>query len=293
MPTEDITIIGAGPAGIATAIQLTRWGLEPLLLEKDRAGGLLVNANLVENYPGFPEGVSGAALASLFISQLERVGGTIRFEQVTELDYRQNFLIKTADREFESRIVVVASGTKPRTYREIAIPKDAAHKVFYEVHPIAEVKGKRIVIIGAGDAAFDYALNLARENRVTILNRGTRRKCIPLLRERAGRTEAITYLEKSPPSSITNSGDHVLVSGQNAGGYWELEADYVILAIGREPWLDFISGEVEESASGLEGEGRLHFVGDVKNDIYRQASIAVGDGVHAAMKICRMLEGAS
>ena len=111
MMTEDVIVIGAGPAGIAAAIQLRRFGLDPLLLERDRLGGLLVNANLVENYPGFPEGIRGAELVKLFEAQLRRVGVSISVEEATALDYSDGFLIQTPRRRLTARIVVIASGT--------------------------------------------------------------------------------------------------------------------------------------------------------------------------------------
>ena len=144
MKIEDVIIIGAGPAGIAAAIQLRRYGLTPVLLEKDHIGGLLVNANLVENYPGFPQGISGVELVKLFQSQLELTGVTVSFEEVLHLDYDESFIIRTSQRELRSRIAVVASGTWPR---QAEFPPEAADRIFYEVSPIAGVEHKKIVII--------------------------------------------------------------------------------------------------------------------------------------------------
>ncbi|PIU56519.1 MAG: hypothetical protein COS88_02725 [Chloroflexi bacterium CG07_land_8_20_14_0_80_51_10] len=289
MKIEDVTIIGAGPAGIATAIQLKRYGLEPLLLEKGHIGGLLVNANLVENYPGFPQGISGMDLVNLFKAQLERAGVTVNFEEVLQLDYDDFFTIETPQRKLYSRIVVIASGTQPR---EFDFPSEVSDRVFYEVYPIASVEGERIAIIGAGDAAFDYALNLSRKNEIAILNRGEKRRCLPLLWERTKSSPQITYHEKAEISGIEKAGNEIILQCNTPNGKQKFQANYVIFAIGRTAQLDYLSARLRERTSELEEQGLLCLVGDVKNDIYRQTSIAVGDGVHAAMKICAKIEEA-
>lgn len=291
MKVEDVVIIGAGPAGIAAAIQLKRFGLDPVVLEKSYIGGLLVNANLVENYPGFPLGIPGLALAKLFEAQLECTGVSVSVEEVMELDHDGSFILKTSRRELGSRFVVVASGTHPKTFEGIETHGDVSAKVFHEVYPIADVQGKKIAIIGAGDAAFDYALNLSRENSVSILNRTDRLKCLPLLWERAARVPRIIYSENVGLSMIANDRDGLVLSGKSPAGAWGLEVDYAIFAIGRKPHLDFLSERLKVKAERLESEGLLHFVGDVKNDIFRQTSIAVGDGVRAAMRICQTFRG--
>ncbi|NQT74253.1 MAG: NAD(P)/FAD-dependent oxidoreductase [Chloroflexi bacterium] len=289
MKTEDVTIIGAGPAGIATAIQLKRWGLDPLLLEAGHIGGLLVNANLVENYPGFPDGISGSELVKRFEAQLIMVGVVPHFEEVLDLDHDDHFILKTSEREFRSKFVVIASGTQPRAFDSINIPEEVSERVLYEVYPIANVEGKKIVIIGAGDAAFDYALNVSYRNEISILNRGAKRKCLPLLWERAEHSLRIEYFENTALSGIESRDSGMVLYCVDPQRSWEVRADYVIFAIGRKPQLNFLSQRLRERVDELEGEGKLYFVGDVKNDLYRQISIATGDGVRAAMRICRIL----
>lgn len=286
MKLEDVAIVGAGPAGVAAALQLKRFGFEPVVFEREHIGGLLVNAHLVENYPGFPEGIRGADLAKLFEAQLRRVGVSVRFEEVIALDYTDVFRIQTSRRLFTSRIVVIASGTRHRLLEGITIAGNAASRILFEVHPIAEAEGKTVAIVGAGDAAFDYALNLSRRNRVIVLNRTARRRCLPLLWERARRIPQISYRENAVLTAVGENGERLSLTGTQPGGTWELEADYVILAIGRIPRLDFLSEGLKARMARLEEEGRLYQIGDVKNGLYRQVSIAVGDGVRAAMSIC-------
>ena len=110
MPLEPVIIIGAGPAGLATALQLKRYGITARLLERDAIGGLLRNANLVENYPGFPKGISGLALVRLFEKQASVAAVDVTHEAVTELAYESDcFQVKTAAHSYHSPIVVIAS----------------------------------------------------------------------------------------------------------------------------------------------------------------------------------------
>ena len=114
---EKLTIIGAGPAGISAAIQLKRHGIDPLLLEKGNVGGLLRNAWSVENYPGFPEGISGQELVRLFEEQLKKTNVRTVFEEVLSLDMKNGtFLLETPSRTFSSEKVVLATGTKPKEF---------------------------------------------------------------------------------------------------------------------------------------------------------------------------------
>ncbi len=288
MRAEDVVIIGAGPAGMATALQLRRYGIEPLLLEKNHTGGLLLNAHLVENYPGFPEGIGGPQLVQLFEAQLERARQKVTCEEVLELDYVNNFTVKTSLRLLHSRFVVIASGTRPK---KVSFSGEAPDRVLYEITSIVGVAGQKIVIVGAGDAAFDYALNLSRQNEVTILNKSQKVKCLPLLQKRARESARIEYRESTTVDSVRSAGNGLVLSCRSPEGQWELGADYAIFAIGRMPELGYIAPSLKDRAPALEESRLLYRVGDVKNDIYRQTSIAVGDGVRAAMMIYRRLKG--
>ena len=289
MGIETVTIIGAGPSGLAAAIQLKRYGINPLLLEADAVGGLLKNANLVENYPGFPGGIKGTDLVDLFRQQAEETGVRVTFERVITLDHREGrFFIETDQAAYRSKRVVIASGTEARRFMDFEIPGDLAGKVFFEVHLLRDAQEKRIAIVGAGDAAFDYGLNLAGRNDITILNRGSEVKCLPLLWQRAAQKPRITYRHDTHIqriSSIPNS--QILLQLSSPAGESSLVIDYLLGAVGRDPCLGYLSGALRERSSQLVEEGTLYFIGDVKNDIYRQTGISVGDGVLAAMQIYR------
>ncbi len=276
-----MAIVGGGPAGIAAAIQLTRYDITPLVFEKERLGGLLRNANLVENYPGFPKGVPGPELVELFKRQLRESGTYPILEEVIGIETSADeFHLRTTDGEYRAWCVVIASGTRPKPWDGPPLPPELTERVQSEVYPLRHLRNRHIVVIGAGDAAFDYALNLARANDVTILNRGSRVRCLPVLERRASGEPRISYHAETSPTQITSSeGGRLLVQCTVKGEVRTFEADHLLLAISREPDLDFIATEV------LENNDRLYPIGDVVNGSCRQTAIAVGDGIRTAMRI--------
>lgn len=290
--TEDVIIIGAGPGGLATALQLKRYGIVPLVFERDQIGGLLLNANLVENYPGFPGGIPGPKLVQLFVDQVHDLSIRIVHEKVEKLDYIENkFQVTTNLQTYQSKTVVIASGTKPQQLSDIMIPVDLKDQVFYDVYPLLNLRGQRIAIIGAGDAAFDYALNLAKSNNIMIINRGEKTSCLPLLWERAQSTPHIQYYQNTRISELFMTPDkNMALECSTPKGHETLIVDFLVCAIGRVPQLDFVSGQFAKKAIQLESTGDLYYVGDVVKGLYRQTAIAVGDGIFTAMKIYNRLK---
>ena len=291
MDINDVVIIGGGPAGLSTAIQLKRYGIEPILLEKDEIGGLLRNANLVENYPGFPEGITGPQLIKLFEKQLKNTMVKVHFEEVLELDYRNEvFFVNTNQRVVTCHIVVIASGTKPRRLSDINMSKDFEDRIFYEIYPLTQGAKEKIAIIGSGDIAFDYALNLSKKNGVIILNKGQRVKCLPLLWKKAMESEKITYKENTQVKKIKYHNEGLILMCYNTVGDWEVLVSCLVVAIGREPYLDFLSDKIRKNLKKLQKTKVLYMIGDVKNDNHRQTAIAVGDGIKSAMEIYREIK---
>jgi thioredoxin reductase (NADPH) len=292
MKIEDVIIIGAGPSGIAAAIQLRRYGVNAVVLEKDMIGGLLRNANLVENYPGFPRGISGPELIGLFKTQLDKWYIDITHDTVTNLDFADDlFDVTCAQSLYKARVVMVATGTKPKEITDLPVHDNVKNRILYEVYHLLDKKDLRIAIVGAGDAAFDYAINLANANQVTILNRGEEVRCLPLLYDRAMAMDKIRYVANVRIEKI----DGAAVNGLTIDCYHlnkslRLSVDYLVFAIGREPQLNFLSREFKAMMKNLEDRGLLYFAGDIKNAIYRQTAIAVGDGIMAAMKIYEKLK---
>jgi thioredoxin reductase (NADPH) len=288
MNLQSVAIIGAGPSGIAMGIQLKRYGMEAVIFEKDQPGGLLKNANLVENYPGFPGGISGPELVELMVNQFMDSRITLIPEEVTSLDFKGDaFVLRTSKRRYQFQWVAVASGTRPIKASKAEVSTRAEQVIHYEVYPILKEKWKKIVIIGAGDAAFDYALNLAWQNEVTILNRTASLAALPVLVERARNHPNITYQQNIAISSmdLDKSGSRVDLLCTSPAGMRKISTDHLIFAIGREPSTQYFSKTVLDGKEQLISGGRLFMIGDVKNEIFRQTAIAVGDGVLAAMKL--------
>ena len=288
----EVIIIGAGPAGLAAAIQLRRYGIEPLLFERDVTGGLLHNANLVENYPGFPGGVTGPELVRLMVEQADQAGVQVTFEAVTSLSYIEPlFQATTPQNTYQARRAVIATGTQSRRITDFPIPPHLQDRVLYEVFPLLRVHNRKMAIIGGGDAAFDYALNLSKHNQVTILNRSPQPRCLPLLWQRVSSVDTITYRQEiAVVKLIDTSTEGLLLECRTVDGVEWLGADYLIGAIGREARLDFLSGIMRDNITALEQRGSLYLIGDVTNGIFRQTAIAVGQGVQAAMRIFQVLE---
>lgn len=283
MNTKAI-ILGAGPAGLAAAIQLQRSGLQPLVLEANRPGGLLWNANLVENYPAFPQGIPGPELVCRMLDQATQLGVRILPAAATSLSWQEGrFQVTTRQAEFTADYLVIATGTRPRLFTDFAIPPELSTRVGYEVYPLRHWRSKTIAIVGAGDAAFDYALNLAQHNFVLVLNRSTEHRGLPLLWQRLHQHPAIHYHTQVQIRELQPlPGGRIRLKCENLG---DLTVDYLLGALGREPAVDFIGPEFQQQTAGCETEGRMFWIGDVVNGRYRQTAIAVGDGLRAAMKI--------
>ncbi|HBG48905.1 MAG TPA: hypothetical protein DDW90_05280 [Cyanobacteria bacterium UBA9971] len=342
MNHSKVAIIGAGPAGISCAVQLKRYGIEPVLFEKKQIGGLLRNANLVENYLGFENGISGKDLVEKFKTNLKISDITPILSEVKKISFTEGiFRLETTNGLFTSKILVIASGTKPRELNTFchlkhschperskgsvqlintttvqkwtdssAMPQNDNKKIFYEIAdlPKKDYSGKKFAIIGAGDTAFDYAINLVNNYKVSevvILNRSDKAKCLPLLEKRAEETGKIKHIKNIQVDLISQP---VIASDQRERGNLSIvknsqsirllrrctprnddsiimDTDYIIVAIGREENRDFLNENLTKNSSDLQNQELLYFIGDVANGSYRQSSIATGDGIKAAMKI--------
>lgn len=278
-------VIGAGPAGIAAAVQLKRHDIDPLIFEAERVGGLLRNANLVENYPGFPSGITGPALVRLLERHLERSGVTLLAQRIERVSLGDRvFRLETDHRTYTADYVIIATGTVPKTpdWRGFGEIKE---RTSHEIAGLGRLRDQSIAIIGAGDAAFDYALSLARHNQVWIINRGKRRKCLPLLWRRARRAARINYLDDRTIQTLRLQDGRVQIRFR--GRKAPVLADQLVCAIGRIPNRECLSGIAPSRQDRLARSGRLLLVGDVHNGYRRQTAIAVGEGIAAAMRVAR------
>jgi len=292
---QTIAIIGGGPAGMACAIQLKRYGLNPVIFEKNRLGGLLHNANLVENYAGFPAGIAAVNLIKKFTEHINRLSIEVKIEKIFLVEEQNGMFRLTTnnDKIYNVETLVVASGTRPKFVQEFENRPSLDGHIFYEIAVLKNLSGKKIGIIGTGDAAFDYALNLAGDNhKVQIFNRGQSIKSIPLLIERVHAKSSITYHPNHQLIDIIKSKNnpHQIVASFNVNNSTvNYLLEYIIFATGRKPSLAFLSDEIKNNLDNLYSSKKLFLIGDVKNEIFRQVSIATGDGVRAAMEIYKTM----
>jgi thioredoxin reductase (NADPH) len=294
---NDVAIVGAGPAGISASIYLKRAGFEPLVIERDEVGGLLLNANLVENYPGFSPGVSGEHLVKLFTEQFESLGIEIKKAEVLGIrPENEGFTIHTSDGDFLARSVIVATGTAPLDIG-IDCSKDLIGKrIFFEVkHIPSPRKGKRFAVLGSGDGAFDYALNLANDDcHVRIIMRSDKPKCLKLLEERVSESPRIEVIADTELVAVREEKDILVLGCVQGTKTVEFDSDYLLIACGRVPNLApvrSILGENEGAAGVVTEVPGLFIAGDVRSGDHRQVGIAVGDGINAAMSAVSYLEG--
>ena len=314
---RSVVIVGSGPAGTAAAIQLARCGRSPLLIERRAVGGLLHNAHRVENYPGLPRPLSGPALCKRLSDHLERLGVTPLRDEVVEIaplqdDGCERFLLRLASGDaLTARTVIVATGTRPVTGLVPGEAGAAGQRIFHEIRDAIEAglcrSGARAAILGGGDCAYDYALNLTERGlTVTLLRRGPPR-ALGLLLERCAAAYGVRELAPCRITECRASMDRgearglvlrLAGAGPLAGADLpdRLEADLLLVACGRTPEdsvLAGLPGYPDRTPPGM------HRVGDLVRGDFRQAVIAAGDGLAAAMAVERALseshstEGAS
>ncbi len=286
MNFSEVIIIGAGPAGLSAAIQLKRYEMDVIVFEKDEVGGLLRNANLVENYPGFPKGINGTRLVRLFKEQFQNNDLEIIKKKVLKIKRDEHqFIVETKHDKYFTNNLIIASGTKPKIFNSFEISENSKPFIYYDTHSLLKEKNKTIVIVGAGDAAFDYSLNLGKNNEIILLNRSEEIKSLPLLWERIKINKSINYFSNSEINGIKWTGSILEINVVESGKSKIIFADYLVFAIGREPELSFLQkNNIEELEKFIKQEA-LYVIGDVKNGLYRQTSISVGEGIKAAMKI--------
>ena len=282
--------------GDSAAIYLNRAGLDPLLLEEDEIGGLLTRAYQIENYPGFPNGITSDRLVELLQEHLRSVGGTMMRSKVRRISGDRNtFSIETSCENLRSRAVIVATGTTANGPIIEGSDELKGRRVFYDLLDLLAVKSTNddIVVYGGGDAAFDQGLNLrSRGHDVTILCH-SRAHCLPLLRRRANAWN-INLVEGQEITKVTE-GQNLRLMLDNGT---DMETDRLLIACGRRPRLDILDPSLF-TMCGVNGQVirprtvGLFLAGDVVANGRRQIGIAVGSGMSSAMLAERYLRGHS
>ncbi len=289
-----ISLIGGGPACASAAVQLKRSGQDILLITKN-VGGTIRNANVIENLIGFPNGIEGERYANLLEKQLRLLDIPILKEEVTSIQQIKNdyYSIKTLENEIISKFLIIGSGASP-IKMEIDGEDQAFQmkKLFYEISHVKNISENwRVIIVGSGDVAYDYAMNLSNKvSSIVIVHRSSKSKALSLLQERVKKKENIEIVRERIPSSINVNSQSLDLVVKTENKFEILTGDLLLIAIGKTRNLSFLSPSLQSKISTSLSNPTLFLIGDVKNINFRQISIAQGNGVQTAMEIVKRLE---
>jgi len=280
-----VAVIGAGPAGIAASIQLARAGHDVTVFEPASIGGNLWNAGFVENYPGYPGGITGRNLAGLMEEQFGEREFAVRNVPVTEVRKTETGYLVISDKEENCDGVVVCSGTRPK---KAGFPgEEELAEAGLLRYGIAGMKnwpeGGDALVVGGGESSMDLALSLAEMGlKVTLLHRSDLRGIKHLL-DNVAEEENITMLRGSVAGTRQHS-EKAVVGLETEAGKEEKAYDLVLVAVGRESSLPTLVG-----IDPLNPPPGFRIAGDAKHGGLGQTAMAVGDGVRAAMEVGREL----
>jgi len=293
----DVIIIGGGPAGFTSGIYTSREKLNTLLLEKSMCGGLPAITDLIENYPGFPEGISGMELVSRFRRQAEKFGVNIReYEGVQSIIPGDGVIrVRTENGEYITRTVIIATGGLPR---KINVPGETEY-IGKGVSYCATCDGPfyrdaEIAVIGGGDAAIQEAIFLTKfARKVTVIHRRDKLRASPILQQRAFANEKIDFLWDSVPVEIAGEElvKSITVKNVKTGQFDALNVEGVFIFIGWNPNTGFVRDLLKLDEAGhiitdtylrtnIEG---IFAVGDVRSKKFRQIAEACGDATVGAL----------
>ncbi|MFC1628180.1 NAD(P)/FAD-dependent oxidoreductase [Gemmatimonadota bacterium] len=296
MRTEQVVIIGAGPAGCAAAVQCARLGVKPSLLDRTgRPGGLLANAWSVENYPGI-EPTDGRGMVIHLKGFLDRFDIRIERNSVDGISTDGgHYLVGTDGGDILARAVIVATGTRPILLDVPGAEDLQEKKLWYEITGLLEREPEpgHIAVVGAGEAALDYSLSLVGAGGpVTLLVRGAALRACRRLIEAVEASQTITPLFGIEVERLESTEGGVSVRFSRADERNTLDCDGVVVAIGREPaTTDLLKDfQVEQRVSIHTSYCGLFITGDARLGALGQAGIAVGDGLEAAMAAVSVVE---
>jgi len=306
--TEDVVIIGSGPAGLTAAIYTARANLRPLVIEgeaigTDLPGGQLMATTEVENFPGFVDGILGPDLMANMRSQAERFGARYVTRRAVEVDLKATPKRITYDGgEFTARAVIIATGAKA-----LLLGLESERRLMgYGVSTCATCdgfffRGQDIVVVGGGDSALEEATFLTRfADSVTLVHRRDALRASKIMQDRAFANPKITFLWNSEVAEVL--GDEKVtglrIRSTKDGTESELPVTGVFVAIGHDPRSDLFTGQlatddegyllVDQPSTRTAIEG-VFACGDVVDHTYRQAVTAAGTGCAAALDAERWL----
>jgi len=303
MERYDVIIIGGGPAGLTAGLYTLRAGLKSLLLERGALGGQMANATLVENYPGFPEGIAGSELGSLMHQQAVKYGLEVVTTEVTGISQVQpHYSISTTEGSLEASAVIIAAGSEYRKLEVAGEERLSGHGVSY----CATCDGfffrnREVAVVGGGDTAITDALELSQHaSKVYVIHRRDQLRAGKALQERAFAHPKLEFIWDTVVEEV--SGDKVLEelklrhakTGQKSG----LKVSGVFVAVGLMPnsrgffnilELDDAGYIVTDETMATSAPG-IFAAGDIRRNSPRQIAAAVGDGVTAAMSAFKYVQ---
>src|SRR3989475_1741813 len=304
--TRKVVIIGSGPAGFTAAIYAARANLAPLMFTGFQWGGQLMLTTLVENYPGFVDGIDGPPLMEHLKSQAKRFGAEMVGDDVTEVDLgRRPFRVTAGDTTVEALTVIIATGASAKL---IGLASEAK-LMGRGVSTCATCDGfffkdQNIMVVGGGDSAMEEALYLSRlGKKVDVVHRRDTLRASKIMQERAFKNPKIEFVWDSAVDDVMDvekgKVTAVRLRHLKTGQLSEHQVDGVFIAIGHEPNTQIFRGQIEllpngyikvkPGTTGTSVPG-VFAAGDVQDPVYRQAGAAAGTGCMAALEAERDLE---
>jgi thioredoxin reductase (NADPH) len=299
----EVIIIGGGPAGLTAGLYTSRAGLNTLLIENALPGGQMITTEMIENYPGFPEGISGEELSRLIEEQAKRFGlNMVNQEVLGVLLEGDQKIVRTHESKYSSEVLIIASGTE---YRRLGVPGEETFVgkgvSFCATCDGAFFKDSRIVVVGGGDSALTEAIFLTKfAKEVTIIHRRDALRATKIYQDRALANPKIKFLWNSVVQEIKGdkSVQSIFVKNVKTGEVTEHETEGIFLFVGLSPRTQFLKDLVQTDKEGyiLTNEncetsvGGIFAAGDCRKKLLRQIATAVGDGATAAFAAEKYLE---
>jgi len=295
MSEYDVIIIGGGPAGLTAGLYAARAGLKSLLVEQGVFGGQIVNARLVENYPGFPEGISGAELGEFMRRQATKFGLETLNTGVSGVKRGNTYEISTSEGEIQAKSIIIAVGAE---YRKLGAPGEerlSGRGVSYcATCDGFFFRGREVAVIGGGDTAITDALELAQHCRkVYIIHRRDQLRATKAMQEKAFSQPKIELVWNTVVQEIVGGKmlSSLRLKNAKTGQSSDLEVDGVFVAVGLKPNSQAFSKLVTLDEAGFiitdelmrTSAPGIFAAGDIRHNSFRQVITAAGDGAGAAM----------
>jgi len=303
--TRNVVIIGSGCSGHTAALYTARANLKPLVIEGHEPGGQLSITTMVENFPGFPDGIMGPQLVENMRKQAERFGAEYRMAHLSSADLRQRpFLLHLGHQQVHTRTLIIASGASARW---LGLPHEQ-QLIGHGVSSCATCdgfffSGKEIVVVGGGDSAMEEAIFLTRfATKVTVIHRRDAFRASKIMLERARHNEKIQFLLDTVVEDVYDVGKQEVTGlklrNVKTGKVWDFATSALFLGIGHEPNAKMFAGQLDTDADGylkttnyvLTRVPGVFACGDVQDRRYRQAITAAGTGCMAAIEVEKFLE---